>query len=240
MSNTNSSSKIYIIPNAISAGAFQSFNQQYYSQAIQECQLFFTEHPKTARRLLKTIIQDFDFDKITLIEWGKNPNQEAYKSLQLALKLQQNIGIISDAGLPGIADPGQEILKICHQHKAKVIPLVGPSAIFLALMASGCQGQRFYFHGYLPIEKSACIKYIKQMIADSRIKLASQIFIETPHRNNSLLQLLLQNSPAETLLCLAIDLESPTGFIQTKTIHQWKKDPPQLTKKPCTFILYME
>lgn len=232
-------SKVYLIPNTIATGCFQSFNYIYYSEAIYDCKMFFVEHIKPARRLIKTLIKNFNLNNVEFIEWSKS-EIEKQQILHKALKNQENIGVISDAGLPGIADPGQDIVRISHQYRAKICPLIGPSAIFLALMASGCQGQRFSFHGYLPIEKFICIKRIKEIVQDSQNQQAAQIFIETPHRNNSLLQLLLENLPKETLLCIAIDIGSPTESIITQNVHSWKKQIPTLPKKPCTFILYLE
>lgn len=231
-------SKIYLIPNSISEGVFHSFNLSYYSEAICDCQLFFAENLKPARRLLKFIVKDFDFTAVELLQCNSGLEEQA--RLKQALQKGENIGVISDAGLPGIADPGQEIVRIGHQFHAKIIPLVGPSAIFMALMASGCQGQRFNFHGYLPIEKNTCAKQLKTLIFESRNRKSSQIFIETPHRNNSLLQLILQIAPSETLLCIALNIGAPDAFVQTKNIGQWRRQIPILAKKPCTFILYLE
>lgn len=228
-----------MIPNAIADGAFSSFNLPYYSEAIRACKVFFVEHLKPARRLLTAIIRDLDWQTISLWQW-KDAEVEVRDRLAAALKRGDNIGVISDAGCPGIADPGQEIVRISHQAHAQIIPMIGPSAIFLALMASGCQGQRFSFHGYLPIDKSACSKYIKAMLRESQAKQASQIFIETPHRNNSLLQLLLELAPPNTLLCIASNMGAPDATIHTNPIQKWRQNPPVLAKKPCTFILYLE
>jgi 16S rRNA (cytidine1402-2'-O)-methyltransferase len=152
------------------------------------------------------------------------------------IKEKKNIGIISEAGCPGVADPGQELIAIAHEMKVKVRPLVGPSSILLALMASGMNGQQFQFVGYLPIEENKRIKTIKELESESDKKKCTQIFIETPYRNNQLIAALLKTCKPSTRLCIAVDLTGDQEWIKTKTIAEWKKETLDLHKRQVIFL----
>jgi 16S rRNA (cytidine1402-2'-O)-methyltransferase len=154
------------------------------------------------------------------------------------LKEDKIIGIISEAGCPGVADPGQMLVDIAHQLNAEVKPLVGPNSILLALMASGMNGQQFQFHGYLPIDNLQRVKAIKELEAESAKKKCTQIFIETPYRNNQLIEALLKNCNSSTKLCIAVDLTGKKEWIKTKTILTWHKEKPDIHKRPAIFLLY--
>ena len=147
------------------------------------------------------------------------------------------MGLMSDAGCPGIADPGAEIIKLAHKKEIKVVPLVGPSSIVLSIMASGFNGQNFAFNGYLPIDKAERMKKIQRMEEAAKSKKETQLFIETPYRNNQLLADLLQYLSGETKICLASDLTTPDEHIRTLKVKDWKKSPPELHKKPCVFLI---
>jgi 16S rRNA (cytidine1402-2'-O)-methyltransferase len=149
----------------------------------------------------------------------------------------KTIGIISEAGCPGVADPGQELVQLAQQHGAVIKPLVGPNSILLALMGSGLNGQQFRFAGYLPIEVSERIKAIKNLETESGAKGCTQIFIETPYRNNQVVETVLKTCHPQTRFCIAVDLTAPTESIQTKTVQQWKGAVPQLHKRPAIFLL---
>ncbi len=148
-----------------------------------------------------------------------------------------NIGLISDAGCPGVADPGSDIIKIAHQSNIKVVPLVGPSSILLAIMSSGLNGQNFAFNGYLPIERTDKKNKIKELEKTSHQKNQSQIFIETPYRNNKMLEDLIKTLSGDTNLCIACDLTLNTEYIKTLSINEWKKNRINIDKKPAIFII---
>ncbi|HSH68041.1 MAG TPA: SAM-dependent methyltransferase, partial [Bacteroidia bacterium] len=164
------------------------------------------------------------------------PSQEISGYLK-ALSEGKNIGVISEAGCPGVADPGAEVVAIAHERHIRVIPLVGPSSILLALMASGFNGQSFTFHGYLPKERSERIKKLKELEKATQ-KGQTQLFIETPYRNTHLLDDILQTCESTTLLCIACDITLPTEFIKTRRIAEWKKHIPDIHKKPTIFLVY--
>ena len=153
------------------------------------------------------------------------------------LKEGVNIGIISEAGCPGVADPGQILVGVAHSHNASVVPLVGPGSILLALMASGLNGQQFQFVGYLPIDNAQRVKALKSLESESSKKNCTQIFIETPYRNNQLLETILKTCMPSTKLCIAAELTSENEWVKTKSIAEWKKSLPDLHKKPAVFLL---
>ncbi len=156
---------------------------------------------------------------------------------RLTLKTNHNVGIISEAGCPGVADPGAEIVKMAHSAGIQVVPLVGPSSILLALMASGMNGQNFSFVGYIPIKKAEKINAIRELEKRSKLEQQTQIIIETPFRNNQLLEDIIRSCKPQTRLCIAYNITMDDEYIVSKTITQWKKNLPDLHKKPAVFIL---
>jgi len=155
----------------------------------------------------------------------------------LALLLSgEDCGLMSEAGCPAVADPGSELVRRAHEAGVRVVPLVGPSSILLALMASGMSGQRFAFHGYLPVARDQRARKLKEL--EARASGETQIFIETPYRNGAMLSTLFQHCRGETLLCIAADLTLPTGFVATRPIAEWIKKPPILDRRPAVFLLY--
>jgi 16S rRNA (cytidine1402-2'-O)-methyltransferase len=229
--------KVYLIPTVLhdDEKALQAL-PFYILDAIKNCSVFFVENEKTARRFFKRLWKEMVIDNY---EWHAiHKAEEAVKTkfIQL-LKDGKNIGIVSEAGCPGIADPGQILVEAAQQMNATVHPLVGPSSILLALMASGMNGQCFQFVGYLPIESSARKKTIKELEEYSYKKNCTQIFIETPYRNNQLIGDILNTCRAETKFCIAVDITSSTENIKTKTINEWKQQVPELNKRPAIFLL---
>ena len=168
----------------------------------------------------------------------KEVNTDVATAFNQKIKEEKIIGIISEAGCPGVADPGQALVHLAQQKGVLVKPLVGPNSILLALMASGMNGQRFQFAGYLPIEISERVKTIKSLETESKQKDCTQIFIETPYRNNQLLEALLKTCQPQTSICIAVNLTGETESIQTKTVQQWKAAIPELHKRPVIFLLY--
>jgi len=229
--------KVYLIPTVLhdDEKALQAL-PFYILDAIKNCSVFFVENEKTARRFFKRLWKEMVIDNY---EWHAiDKAEEAVKTkfIQL-LKAGKNIGIVSEAGCPGIADPGQILVEAAQQMNATVHPLVGPSSILLALMASGMNGQCFQFVGYLPIESSARKKTIKELEEYSYKKNCTQIFIETPYRNNQLINDVLNMCKAETKFCIAVDITASTENIKTKTIKEWKQEVPELNKRLAIFLL---
>lgn len=208
----------------------------YITDAVKQCQVFFVENEKTARRFLKRIWREMVIDDYSWFAIHKAEDAVKQQFLE-AIKAGKNIGIISEAGCPGVADPGQILVAAAQQAGATVKPLVGPSSILLALMASGMNGQGFRFRGYLPIDSSERRKAIKTLESESQQQQCAQIFIETPYRNNAMIKDLLQHCQPNTRLCIAADITASTENIRTKTIKEWSKDIPELHKKPVIFLL---
>lgn len=227
---------VYLIPTVLSEGATECL-PAYLLDAVKQCSVFFVENERTARRYLKLLWKEMVIDDY---EWHnmKGNTPEIATAFQQKLKEEKTIGIISEAGCPGVADPGQALVHIAQQKGVVVKPLVGPNSILLALMASGMNGQRFQFVGYLPIEISERAKSIKALEAESKQKACTQIFIETPYRNNQLLETLVKTCHPQTQLCVAADLTGKEEMVQTKTAQQWKGSLPQLHKRPVIFLLY--
>jgi 16S rRNA (cytidine1402-2'-O)-methyltransferase len=165
-------------------------------------------------------------------------NSEVTRSFKALLKENKNVGIISDAGCPGVADPGQSLIAIAHEMNVTVKPLVGPNSILLALMASGMNGQQFQFVGYLPVKNPEREKLIRQLELESEKKNCTQIFIETPYRNNQLFETILKICKPSTKFCIAADLTSPQESIRTMTVEEWKKNRPELHKHLAIFLIY--
>ena len=231
--------KVYLIPAVLQDDeAAAKALPVYISDAITECTVFFVENERTTRRGLKKIWKEINIDSYKWYTIHKLEEDVKANFIQ-HLKNGESIGIISEAGCPGIADPGQLLVLAAQQFNAVVIPLVGPSAILLALMASGMNGQSFQFAGYLPVDVTERKKKIKELEADSFKKKCTQIFIETPYRNNALIQDILQICNAKTLFCIAADITASTEMIKTKTIGDWKKNKViDIHKRPAIFLLY--
>jgi 16S rRNA (cytidine1402-2'-O)-methyltransferase len=229
---------VYLIPTVLAEGETECL-PPYILNVIKNCSVFFVENERTARRYLKLLWKEIVIDDY---EWHnmKEVNEEVATSFKQKIKEEKNIGIISEAGCPGVADPGQQLVHIAQQMNAVVKPLVGPNSILLALMASGMNGQQFQFVGYLPIDTAQRVKAIKSLESESRQKSCTQIFIETPYRNNQLLETLVKICQPQTQICVAVDLTAKTEMVQTKTVQQWKKSLPQLHKRPAIFLLYAE
>ncbi len=231
-----SAGKVYLIPTVLHEDALETI-PTYILDAVKDCQIFFTENEKTARRFLKKLWKEMVIDDYQWFTIHK-AEQEVKQQFVQILKQGKNIGIISEAGCPGVADPGQILVDAAQQIKATVKPLVGPSSILLSLMASGMNGQCFQFVGYLPIDNLERKNTIKQLEADSHKRSCTQIFIETPYRNNPLIKELLQSCREETKLCIAVDITASSETIITKTIKEWKQSVPDIHKRLAIFLLH--
>jgi 16S rRNA (cytidine1402-2'-O)-methyltransferase len=229
------SSNVYLIPCVLDEAATQTI-PLYIIDAVKDCQVIFAENERSARRFLKSIDKQIVIDDF---EWFTIHKAEEEQKTIFIQKINEgkNIAIISEAGCPGVADPGQILIEAAQQLNAVVKPLVGPSSVLLALMASGMNGQQFQFIGYLPIEQQERINAIKEIEAESKRKNCTQIFIETPYRNNQLLETLFKTCKPSTRICIASELTSSNEFIKTKMVSDWKKEKTDFHKKPVIFLL---
>lgn len=198
---------------------------------------FIVENEKTARHFLKAIQYPKPLQQVQMTVLNEHtPSQEVDVLLKPLLD-GQDAGIISEAGCPAVADPGSDLVRLAHSKNIDIIPLTGPSSLLLALMGSGMNGQRFAFAGYLPKERNDRIRMIRELERNVAAKNETQIFIEAPYRNQHLLEDLLQTCSSSTLLCLATELTSPSQFVKTKSISEWKKNVPDIQKKPTVFLI---
>ena len=228
-------STVYLIPAPLEDVSMQAI-PAYVLDAVKQCTVFFVENERTARRYLKKLDKAIVIDEF---EWFTIHKAETQVKNQFIQKLKANktIGIISEAGCPGIADPGQILIEAAHQQGAIVKPLVGPSSILLAVMASGMNGQQFSFVGYLPIEEPQRRRKLNQLEDLSAKFQSTQIFIETPYRNNQLLETILKSCKPQTRICIASNLTAANEMIQTKTVAEWKTKIPDLHKQQVIFCL---
>lgn len=209
-------------------------------EAIESVDLFIVENVRSARRFLRKMGVTRDLDDSLFHELNKFSEQTPLDQFLKRAGEGKNIGMISEAGCPGIADPGAMLVRAAHQKNIEVVSLPGPSSIFLALMGSGLNGQKFTFHGYLPIPKEERIKKLKQIVKTARDEGSAEIFMETPFRNNAIFEDIILNIPSEMLLCIACNLTLPGQFLKTDSINYWKKNKPDIQKKPCIFIIGRE
>jgi 16S rRNA (cytidine1402-2'-O)-methyltransferase len=228
--------KLYLIPTIIADHTEKAVIGAHIRDKLPDITHFLAEDIRTARRFLSSLkiydaIESLHFEVL-----NKDTNAVELKSLFKPLYNGLHIGIVSESGCPGIADPGALAAKFAHENNIQVIPLVGPSSIVLALMASGLNGQRFAFHGYLPIDVKDSAKAIRELEKESRQKSQTQIFIETPYRTHALFQLLLKTLSEETLLCLAIDITGDAEEIKTFPVKRWKVMAKELVKIPTVFL----
>jgi 16S rRNA (cytidine1402-2'-O)-methyltransferase len=229
------SATLYLIPTSLGhtrAGLFAS----EHLALCRSLKLFFVEREKSARAFLKELELGVDQSALRMLELDKHQPENGLEEMLQLLQSGHDAGLMSEAGLPCVGDPGYLLVRKAQKAGVKVQPLPGPSSFMLALMGSGFSGQQFSFRGYLPIDKAERRQLIKQMQKEAS-KGHTQIFMETPYRNMKLLEELLESLPVNSPLCIACDLSLPTEMLQTKSIAQWKKNPPDLQKRPTVFLL---
>ena len=225
---------VYLVPSLLDDEAGETI-PPYIVDAVKRCEVFFVENERTARRFLKKISKELVIDNY---EWFLvSDTSKVSNPFRKKIRERKTIGIISEAGCPGVADPGQELVAIAHEMDAEVRPLVGPNSILLALMASGMNGQQFQFVGYLPINEHERIKAIKDLESESQKKNCTQIFIETPYRNNQLVESVIKTCRPATRFCIAVDLTGKSEWIKAKTIAEWRKEKIDVHKRPAIFLL---
>ncbi len=210
----------------------------YNRKILYGIHVFIVENIRTARRFIKKSGHPLSIDDMQFFELNKRTAVEDVDAFLKPAENGEDIGVLSEAGTPAVADPGAAVVELAHHKKIRVVPLVGPNSIILALMASGFNGQQFCFHGYLPIESHQRVKKIREIEQDAWKKGVSQIFIETPYRNNRMLESLIKTCKPQMLLCVACDLTLPSEKIITQNMTGWKKETADLNKKPAVFILY--
>jgi 16S rRNA (cytidine1402-2'-O)-methyltransferase len=226
---------VYLIPSILDEDGMDAL-PAYLLPALQQIEVFFVENERSARRFLKRLWKDMEIDRYPWFVIHK-AEETIMQEFLLQLKAGKQIAILSEAGCPGVADPGQLLVAAAQEAGALIKPLVGPSSILLALMASGMNGQHFQFHGYLPIDNSERTRRIKDLELLSRKECSAQIFIETPYRNHSLLDCIMKSCAPTTRLCIAVNLTGKKESIQTKSIQSWRKAIPEINKQPAIFIL---
>ncbi|MDD2799283.1 MAG: SAM-dependent methyltransferase [Bacteroidales bacterium] len=229
---------LYLIPVTLGETEISRVIPDFNIEITKAITYFIVEDIRSARRFLKKSISTIDIDSLTFFELNKHTSSESISDYLLPLKKGFSVGVLSEAGCPAIADPGAVVVSLAQQNGYKVIPLVGPSSILMALMASGFNGQSFAFHGYLPIESSARIATIKKLEQRIYNEDQTQIFIETPYRNHKLIDDLLKNCRPLTKLCIAANVTCVDEFIRTKTIKEWFGKIPELSKIPTVFVIY--
>lgn len=230
--------KLYLIPTTLGEMNPEDVLPHTIKRTIDFIDHYIVENEKTARRFIKSIHPEKKQPDLKLFALNKHTDVSEHNEFIKPLLEGKNMGLMSEAGCPGVADPGAVIVKLAHEKGIQVVPLVGPSSILLAMMASGMNGQSFAFNGYLPIDKSDKKTALKNLEKLSFDKNQSQLFIETPYRNNKFLEDLLQILQPNTLLCVACDITLPTEFIKTQSVNQWKKNKADLHNRPCIFIIH--
>lgn len=229
---------LYLLPTGLGDGALDNVLPAGSREIAHRLSHFIAENPKSARAFLRQIEYPRPINTTTINVLDKNTPAAAIPALLAPLRAGIDVALVSEAGCPAVADPGALLVRAAHAAGIRVAPLTGPSAILLALMASGLNGQNFAFHGYLPIEKTRRAWHVRDLEQRSRRDDATQIFIETPYRNDAMLQAVLAEGSSQTLLCIATDITQPGEQIITRSIADWRRNIPDLGKRPSVFLLY--
>jgi len=229
---------LFLIPTTLGDTTISKVLPDYNTTVILSIKYFVVENIRTARRFLKKTEPGIDIDALTFFTLNKHTPKESLADFLIPIEEGYSVGIISEAGCTAIADPGAEVVALAQQKNIRVIPLVGPSSILLALMASGFNGQNFVFHGYLPIDNEQRIKTLKTIEQRIYSENQTQLFIETPYRNNKIFDDILKTCKPSTKLCIAADITLDCEYIKTRGVEAWKKHKPDLSKRPCIFVLY--
>jgi 16S rRNA (cytidine1402-2'-O)-methyltransferase len=227
---------LFLIPSAIAASPIDAIVPPSVRNQLAGVRCFLVEDIRTARRYLSSLKIYEKIEALSFSVLDKDTPESALSALFEPVFQGHHLGVLSESGCPGIADPGAMAVRFAHQNGIKVIPLVGPSAIFLSLMASGLNGQHFAFHGYLPIKINEAARAIKELESESAVKNQTQIFIETPYRNNTLFANLVRNLMPDTQLCLAVDVTGKEEFILTQPVRKWRLQSIALPKSPAVFL----
>ena len=228
---------LYLIPTTLGESGTSHVIPTDVSAIVKNIKYFIVENIRTARRYLRKLDPQINIDDLHFSELNQHTDSQIIDGYLNPISAGFDVGIISEAGCPGVADPGAEVVKYAHIRQIRVIPLVGPSSILLSLMGSGMNGQNFAFIGYIPVKHEERTKAIKDIERKSAMENQTQIFIEAPYRNSPLINDLIKTLGDQTRLCVACDLTLETEFIKTKTIIQWRKEIPDLNKRPAIFLV---
>ena len=228
---------LYLLPNTLGGTEHAEILPSMISSVVSEIGVYIVENLRNARRYLKKIDRGIDIDSLIFHELNEHTSPEEIPGFLDEALSGMNTAVLSEAGVPGVADPGAAVVRIAHEKGIRVVPLTGPSSILLSLMASGLNGQQFRFHGYLPAKRPERIRRIRDLDQEVRRTGETQIFIEAPYRNDGLLSDLVESCTSDTRLCVAADLTMGTEYIRTQPISGWKKSKPGLHKRPAIFLL---
>ena len=229
---------LYLIPVTLGDTPIAQVLPSYTKEVISGIRHFIVEEVRTARRFLRATDPTFPIDDCTFYPLNKHTQPEAISGYLRPLEQGQPMGVISEAGCPAVADPGADVVAIAQRKGLQVVPLVGPSSIILSVMASGFNGQSFAFNGYLPIEPDERTRKLKMLEQRAYAEQQTQLFIETPYRNNKLVEEILRICKPHTRLCIAANLTCPDAYVHTRTVSNWKGHVPDLSKRPCIFLIY--
>ncbi len=229
---------LFLIPVTLGETELDRVLPNYNLKVIPDIRYFIVENIRSARRFLKKVDRSINIDQLSFVELNKHTSPAEISSFLEPLAQGENVGILSEAGCPAIADPGADVVAIAQKRGFRVVPLVGPSSILLALMASGFNGQNFAFHGYLPIESTERINAIKRLESRIYAENQTQLFIETPYRNHKLIEELIKTCRPSTKLCIAANVTCEDEFIRVRPVKEWTNQIPDLSKKPTLFLLY--
>lgn len=229
---------LYLIPVTLGETSIEQVLPSYNKEIILGIKHFIVENVRTARRFLKKTDPSIDIDALTFYTLNKHTSADDVSKYLAPIAKGESMGIISEAGCPAIADPGADVVAIAQRNNIKVVPLVGPSSILMSVMGSGFNGQSFAFHGYLPIDAEQRAKRIKTLESRIYTEDQTQLFIETPYRNNKLAEELIKTCKPSTKLCIAADITCADEYIKTKSVKDWAGKIPDLSKRPCIFLIY--
>ena len=229
---------LYLLPVTLGDTPVEKVLPSYNREIILQIRHFIVEDVRSARRFLKKVDRDINIDELTFYPLNNHTSPEAISGYLKPLQEGNSMGVISEAGCPAVADPGADVVAIAQRKNLKVVPLVGPSSIILSVMGSGFNGQSFAFHGYLPIEPGERQKRMKELEHRVYSEHQTQLFIETPYRNNKMLEDFLKACRPQTKLCVAANITCEGEYIKTKTVQEWKGHLPDLSKIPCIFLIY--
>ncbi|WP_274972852.1 SAM-dependent methyltransferase [Bacteroides fluxus] len=232
------SAALYLLPVTLGDTPLETVLPSYNKEVILRIHHFIVEDIRSARRFLKKVDREIDIDALKFYTLNKHTTPEELSGYLQPLEAGHSMGVISEAGCPAVADPGADVVAIAQKKNLRVVPLVGPSSIILSVMGSGFNGQSFAFHGYLPIEAGERAKKIKMLEQRVYTEQQTQLFIETPYRNNKMVDDILHNCRPQTRLCIAANITCEGEYIRTKTIKEWHGKVPDLSKIPCIFLLY--
>lgn len=229
---------LYLLPVTLGDTPVEQVLPAYNKEIILGIKHFIVEDVRSARRFLKKVEASINIDELTFYPLNKHTSPDDLSGYLKPLQEGHSMGVISEAGCPAVADPGADVVAMAQRKNLKVVPLVGPSSIILSVMGSGFNGQSFAFHGYLPIEAADRIKRLKELEGRIYSENQTQLFIETPYRNNKMMEDIVKTCRPQTKLCIAANITCEGEYIHTKTIREWKGHLPDLTKVPCIYLIY--